>query len=346
MKKLYFLALFILLTACAGAPDDIHPVYTQDNFANLNGWGMDSHEDARAPLLKSCGALQKQSGARAFGGDALNVSVRSYQLMCSRLVNVPDGGMKNFIEQNFTPYQISEDGDPNGLFTGYYEASLRGSRTRHGLYQTPVLRKSPGGNNAVRSQIIQERWRDRDAIAFVDDPVDAFFLQIQGSGQIQMDDGSILKVGFDGQNGHKYYAIGAALVQQGELTREQVSMQSIRAWLKTHPERQNEIMNLNPSYVFFKEKPEGPIGAQGVTLTAERSLAVDRRAVPYGALVWLDAEHPDGIGRLQHLLVAQDTGGAIKGAVRGDVFWGNGLIAEQRAGIMKSKGRDWILLPK
>ena len=182
-------------------------------------------------------------------------------------------------------------------------------------------------------------------IVWVDDAVDAFFLHIQGSGRIELDDGSVLRVGYSAQNGHSYHAIGRTLIDLGEMELAEVSLQSIDAWLRANPDRAAEVMATNPSYVFFREiRGEGPVGAQGVALTTERSLAVDRLHLPLGVPVWLDAmvpaaapEAPDE--RRQWLLVAQDTGGAIRGAVRGDVYWGSGERAKSIAGRMAHRGR-------
>jgi membrane-bound lytic murein transglycosylase A len=178
-------------------------------------------------------------------------------------------------------------------------------------------------------------------------------LQIQGSGQIQLDDGARIRVGYASQNGHQYHAIGRDLVAQGAMSLEEVSLQSIRDWLITHPEQARGIMARNGSYVFFRERPEldphdGPIGAQGVPLTAGRSLAVDPHYIPLGTPVWLEttAPWPEGAGPLRRLMVAQDGGGAIDGPVRGDVFWGTGARAEAIAGRMRSEGRYIVLLPK
>ena len=190
----------------------------------------------------------------------------------------------------------------------------------------------------------------------VADPIDAFFLQIQGSGRITMADGGVMRVGYAGKNGHIYTAIGRELVKRGVMTPEQVSMQSLRAWLKANPAEAEALMNANRSYVFFREIPgakpdEGPRGAQNVALTPGRSLAVDRKFVPLGVPVWLDAADPDKSGPdkggppLRRLLIAQDTGGAIRGPVRGDVFWGWGDEAAERAGAMRDRGEYYILLP-
>ena len=190
-------------------------------------------------------------------------------------------------------------------------------------------------------------------LLWVDDPIRKFFLQIQGSGLVQLPDGRLLRVGYADQNGRAYRPIGRDLVEMGELSREEVSLQTIDAWLRAHPDRADEIMDKNPSYVFFQllgeaDTLEGPLGAQGVPLLAGRSLAVDRRYIPYGAPVWLetDAPFPDGDRPFRRLMVAQDTGGAIKGGVRGDVFWGSGDLAEFVAGHMNSRGSYYVLLPK
>ena len=200
-----------------------------------------------------------------------------------------------------------------------------------------------------RSEIVAGQWQHNDkALVWVDSAVDAFFVQIQGSGVIQLDDGSVMRVGYAGQNGHPYYAIGRALIKRGDVAKEDMSMQAIRSWLEDHPNQAHDLMNTNKSYVFFEEKHvNGAIGAQGVVLTPERSLAVDHTKLPYGVPLWLDASPPVAkIPRIQRLMVAQDTGGAIRGAVRGDVFWGFGDRAEHLAGAMTSQGQYWILLPK
>jgi membrane-bound lytic murein transglycosylase A len=190
-------------------------------------------------------------------------------------------------------------------------------------------------------------------LLWVDDPIDKFFLQVQGSGQVRLNDGSLIRVGYAGQNGQPYRAIGRDLIEMGVLTREQVTMPAIRAWLEAHPADAPQIMERNRSYIFFEERPElapdeGPLGAQGVSLTAGRSLAVDPRYIPFGVPVWLEttAPWPEGDGPLRRLMVAQDAGGAIKGVVRGDVFWGAGERAAAIAGRMKSPGRYAVLVPK
>ncbi len=288
---------------------------------------------------------------------------------------------RDFFESFFLPYQVEDRGDPQGLFTGYYEPVLDGSRQRSERYPVPLhvappdlLRIDLGRFNpdlagyAIYGRVADGElvpyWSrgeiDRGALAgqdlellWVDDPIAKFFLQIQGSGQIRLDDGAVVRVGYASQNGQPYRAIGRDLIEIGALEREQVSLQSIRAWLRAHPEEAPALMARNSSYIFFQEQPQlgagdGPLGAEGVSLTAGRSLAVDRRYLPLGAPLWLDssAPGPDGLVPLRRLMVAQDTGGAIKGVVRGDVFWGAGEQALAVAGRMRSQGRYAILLPR
>jgi peptidoglycan lytic transglycosylase A len=267
------------------------------------------------------------------------------------------------------------------LFTGYYEPVLNGSRRRSARYPVPLhvappeLRRVDLGrfNPDLAGYAIYGRVADGEFVPYysraeiedgalagrrlellwVDDPIAKFFLQIQGSGQVRLDDGEVVRVGYASQNGQPYRAIGRDLVESGALRQDEVSLQSIRAWLEAHPQAAAAMMARNPSYIFFREHPElaasdGPLGSEGVPLTAGRSLAVDRRYLPLGAPLWLEttAPWPDGEAPLRRLMVAQDTGGAIKGVVRGDVYWGAGASAEAVAGRMKSQGRYAILLPR
>ena len=185
-------------------------------------------------------------------------------------------------------------------------------------------------------------------ILWVDDAVDLFFLQIQGSGKVALDTGEVVRVSYADQNGHPYRSVGRLLVERGELTLDQASMQGIKAWGSRNPDKLPELLNANASYVFFREQPAssgGPPGALGVPLTAGRSVAVDPRAVPLGAPVFLSTTWPNSTLPLNRLMMAQDTGGAIKGAVRADFYWGSGDEAGAQAGRMRQTGRIWVLLP-
>jgi membrane-bound lytic murein transglycosylase A len=289
--------------------------------------------------------------------------------------------VKAFFEAEFVPYRVVPSSGA-GLFTGYYEPQLRGSRTRQGPYQTPLygtpadlvsvdlglFRDSLKGQRIVgqvmngrlapypaRAEIEGSGLPQAKPLVYVDDAIDAFFLQIQGSGRIVLDDGSVVRAAYAAQNGHAYTAIGAVLIQRGELKREEVSMQSIRAWLAAHPDEAPEVMNANASYVFFSEQALGDpnlgaAGAQGVPLTPEASLAVDLSLHALGVPLWLETTAPDPDATkldrpFERLMVAQDTGGAIRGAVRGDVYGGYSGDGASIAGRMRSDGRMTVLLP-
>lgn len=315
---------------------------------------------------------------------------RDWRGPCGAAAAMPagdDAAARQFFERWFVPYLAGNNDHPDGLFTGYFEPELNGALTRGGPYVVPLYGR-PADLVTVDLGLFREDWRgtniagrvrngslrpyptraqiERGALSglrrtdgeplelvWVDDAIDAFFLQIQGSGRVVLRDGRIMRVGYAATNGQPYAAIGRELIRSGALSRENVSMPSIRAWLLAHPAEAAGVMDKDPSFVFFRPLPppaspdDGPPGAQGVPLTPGRSLAVDRRFLPLGVPVWLDAEDPLVPGaRLRRLLIAQDTGGAIRGPVRGDVFWGHGAEAALRAGRMKSSGRYWILLPR
>lgn len=349
------------------------------SFSDLSGWSVDRTADALPALLKSCDRLVKQPGDRALGPDGMMGRVSDWIGPCATIAKLPAGdhvALRRAVENLFQPWAATDNGAAEGLFTGYYESSLRGSFKRQGKYQTPLYKRPADlvmvelgefrpnlKGERIAGRVVDGQlkpYADRKAIEagalngkglellYVDDPVDAFFLQIQGSGRVTLPDGSQVRIGYDGQNGQPYFAIGRELVARGALAKEDVSMQSIRAWLEANPAQAAAVMNTNPSFVFFRRlEGEGPLGAQGVALTPGRSLAVDRTFIAYGVPLWLDAQDPlDAKARIRRLMVAQDTGGAIRGPVRGDVFWGHGVEAEQRAGLMKSPGRYWLLLPK
>lgn len=375
----YILLLF--LSACAGAPkpaDESAPlVLVSASFSDLPGWRNDDLRGTLEAFRKSCARiLKKQDPAAPFG--PIGGTYEDWQAPC-RAASAPILDARGFFERWFTPYAASAAGAREGLFTGYYESALRGSRTRTEIYRYPLHRRPDdlvtvdlgefrsalkGQRIAgrvvsgtlkpyeTRAQIVAGRWphdADSDVLVWLDDPVDAFFVQIQGSGRVDLAEGGTMRVGYAAQNGHPYYAVGRDLVRQGIMDKNAVSMDSIRAWIRANPAQADDFLNKNPSYVFFREMPgeSGPEGAEGVTLTPGRSLAVDRTKIPYGTLIWVDAAPPlQGQPALRRLMVAQDTGGAIRGAVRGDVFWGHGAQAEALAGPMKSSGRAWILLPR
>lgn len=370
----------------APAPDRLELVAVE--FAGLPGWTNDNLNDFLPAFQRSCKVFRRWRPERRLGPEAWAGTAGDWLDVCAAAARAAPAADKSgeaarrFAEQNFRPFQVRNNRRQSGLFTGYYEPELRGSLTRQGAYQSALLRR-PAGLVSVNLGEFNAEWRGRRIagriaggalkplqpraaieagalknekleLLYVDDPVDAFFMHIQGSGRVRLADGTVLRLGYDGQNGHPYVAIGKALIDAGEMTRENVSMQSLRAWLAAHPERRDEILNKNPSYVFFREiriaEPElGPFGAQGQPLTPGRSLAVDLDFHPLGVPVWLDTVAPDAkdgaTSKLQRLMVAQDTGGAIKGPVRGDVFWGFGADAGAIAGRMNSQGQMFVLLP-
>jgi membrane-bound lytic murein transglycosylase A len=294
--------------------------------------------------------------------------------------------VRTFLATHFSPYRITaQDGSDTGLVTGYYEPLLTGSRTRTSqfavsLYAPPDdlltidltdlypelkdkrVRGRVDGRKVVPYWTRAELERGAPSLSgkslvYVADPVEAFFLEIQGSGRIELTDGSVIRLNYADQNGHPYRSIGRVLSDRGELALERTSMQNIRAWAKANPEKLRALLDENPSYVFFREvaaappgsldaKIDGPLGSLGVPLLAGRTIAVDARAIPLGAPVFLATTMPSTDTPLTRLTLAQDTGGAIRGAVRADFFWGFGPEAGREAGRMRQQGRMWLLWPK
>ncbi|MDB2682761.1 murein transglycosylase A [Alphaproteobacteria bacterium] len=379
MRILFLLSFALLLTSCSDQkqPEQAPKLNLRPaKFSDLPGWGRDDFRDLKQAFDRSCNRIAKKPPTSNMKSLERAGTYGHWQTICAKFKTQQPVQYKNFFEMHFQPHQILADNEPQGLFTGYYEASLKGSRTKTARYNIPlharpddlvmvqlgefrdelkgqrIAGRVVNGNlkpYETREEIVEGQWPHNDKVLiWVDDAVDAFFVQIQGSGIVEMQDSSTMRIGYAGQNGHVYYAIGRELVKRGELTKENVSMQSIRRWLQNNPNQADEIMNSNESYVFFTEiKGAGPIGGEGIALTAQRSLAIDHSLLPYGVPLWVDIEPPqEGQPRLQRIMMAQDTGGAIRGPVRGDVFWGYGATAEKLAGAMKSKGKYWILLPK
>ena len=381
MKRLFLLFLFVL-AACAETPEETETsklVLEPASFAELPGWHDDDLHTAALAFEKSCQRIVKADPDKKFGPLEQAGTYADWQKPCSKFLSfaqLSTPSFRAFLENNFDVFAATGDGEEEGLFTGYYEASLKGSRTKSATYRYPVylrpndlvmvqlgdFREELKGQRIAgrvidgslkpyesRAEIVSGNWPHNDEVLlWVDDPVDAFFVQIQGSGVVELAEGGIARIGYAGQNGHVYYAIGRELIKRGHLTKENVSMQAIREWLEANPDEADEIMNTNESYVFFQENDQGATGGEGVELTRGRSLAIDRSIIPYGMPVWLEFESPlaEQPGIVHRLMMTQDTGGAIRGPVRGDVYWGYGDLAEQIAGPMKSKGRYWFLLPK
>lgn len=358
---------------------------TPVDFSALSGWAESDPVQALAAFRRSCGALMHKPPGTAMGGAGYAGTAGDWQAVCDA---VPSGRLdKNaaraWFEAWFRPIRISAGNAADGLFTGYYEPELKASRTKRGPYRIPVyglpkdlvsvdlgrFRGSLKGERIAgriegqslvpypsRAEIDARGLGTAPILFFADDPVAVFFLHIQGSGRVVFDDGARARVAYAGQNGRPYTAIGRTLIEQGALLRDEVSLQTIRAWLKAHPGEAKRVMETDASYVFFRETPLGDpalgsAGSEGVALAPGASLAVDNRLHPLGAPFFVAASVPDPDAAkpdrpFMRLLIAQDTGGAIQGPVRGDVFWGFGHDAEAIAGRMKAHGTMAVLLPK
>lgn len=347
-------------------------------FADLPGWSDNDPRAALAAFHRTCEALAKLPPERAMGSYAGAGS--DWQGACATAPASASSAQsaRAFFETWFTPVAIAGE----GLFTGYYEPELRASRTRHGEYQTPIYArpadlvsvdlgqfKPEFAGEHIEGQLDGHRLKPYPTRADIDahgvaapvlfyaaDPIAVFFLHVQGSGRVRLENGETARVAYAGQNGRPYTPVGRTLIEEGALARDAVSLQSIRDWLKTHPERMRDVLESDQSYVFFQENSIGDPalgspGTQGAPLTPGASLAVDAHLHPLGAPFYVatasaDTQAGKSVAVLQRLLIAQDTGGAIRGPVRGDVFWGLGPQAEDMAGRMTSRGRFFVLLPK
>ncbi len=326
----------------------------ESDFSELPNWDEEDYAEALSSFVESCRTPRTQA---------------MYKELCAKAKRTKDA--KKFLETEFSPYAINtEEGKDEGLLTGYYEPHLHGSLVRTAKYKYPVyktpldlivvdlsaiypklknyrLRGRLQGNKLVpyytRKQSKSGHLRAQ-VLCYVDSKIDLFFLEIQGSGRVTLRDGKTIYLGYDNQNGHRYRAIGRYLVSIGALKLEEVSLQSIRKWLNQHPKRVDEVLNYNKSLVFFKEREQPATGSLGVVLTPKRSVAVDRRYIPLGSMLYVDADIKEK--RFSSLVLAQDTGGAIKGAVRADLFLGYGKDAMEIAGELKAPLKLWILLPK
>jgi len=354
------LALAAFLSACTGrdtpppARDIAEPppqspdlILQQASFERIPDWPFDDHGAALEAFLISCDAIENRNPTGPLSGSPGMGAAGDWQEICRTARGVDPQFARFFFEDWFRPWLATDNGEERGLFTGYYEPLLNGSRTRSAIYFYPLYAPPAMASNLPDRQAIDEGALEGLGleIFWVDDPITAFFLHIQGSGRVSLPDGSEVRVGYAGQNGHAYYAIGRELIAREEIAREDISLQSIRDWLRANPDQANGVMWTNASYIFFHELDgPGPLGAQGVPLTPGRSLAVDDRFLAYGVPVWLSTTLPGGRA-WNRLMVAQDTGGAITGPVRGDIFFGPGAEAEWLAGHMKGEGQYYVLLP-
>ncbi len=370
--------LSLVLAGCPRPPEVVSPppleppspppVLEAVEWSAVEGWWEDDLRPALSAFRQSCRALERQADWREVCTEA-------------RLLDAEDPvAARHFFQQRFLPYQVNNaNGTSSGLITGYYVPDLPGSRQRSEKFRYPIyglpedLLVIDLGQlyPELKNQRLRGRVEGRRVVPYfsraeidggqtpltgkelfwVECPVELFFLHIQGSGRIRLENGESILVNYADQNGHPYHSLGRILIERQELTADQMSMQKIKAWASQNPDKAQKLLFENPSYIFFRElSPEvaSPPGSLGVPLTAERSLAVDRRFIPLGAPVFLATTRPwpEQDIPLRRLMVAQDTGGAIKGAVRGDFFWGFGAQAGELAGRMKQQGRFWVLLPR
>ncbi|HEX4985463.1 MAG TPA: MltA domain-containing protein [Burkholderiales bacterium] len=352
--------------SAVAAPQPAPRAYEPQDWRALPDWNADNLAQALPAFLLSCGALK---------------SAPQWTAACAAAAQVREGdamGARAFFESAFRPWLIRDaSGSADGLVTGYYEPLLRGSRKFGGAYRYPIYGPPPDlvvvdlaqTNPELRGMRLRGRMqggrlvpyftraeierglaplRGRE-ILWVDDPVDLFFLHVQGSGRVRLPGGETVRVGFAEHNGHPYKSVGRVLIERGELAADKASMQGIKQWAAKNPSRVAALLQTNPAYVFFRELPAsplGPIGALGVPLTPGRSIAVDAMTTPLGAPVYLSTTQPLSAQPLNRLVLAQDTGTAIKGAVRADYFFGFGETAGQSAGRMRQNGRMWLLYPK
>jgi membrane-bound lytic murein transglycosylase A len=382
------IAFFLWRTLKGPAPVATQPpsaTLVRVAFTELPGWKASDPRSALAAFGRSCEVLTKKPPGERLGLSGYAGTAGDWQAVCKQAPQQASGvaAARAFFESRFAPVEVKRGDGTAALFTGYYEPELSASRTQHGTFRTPIyglpqslvsadlslfkpdlagerLYGCVDGHRLLpcptRADIDAHGLKDAPVLVYADDPVAVFFLHIQGSGRLRLDNGQMIRIAYAGQNGRPYTPIGRVLLQRGLLDRASLSMQGIRAWMKAHADAAKALMETDQSYVFFREQPIGDPnlgspGSEGVPLTPAASVAVDSRIHALGMPIYIAAMRPDADPNrsertFDQLLIAQDTGGAIRGAARGDVFWGFGSDAESIAGRMKAEGRMFVLLPK
>ncbi|MBX9945323.1 MAG: MltA domain-containing protein [Reyranella sp.] len=353
-----WLAAAGLLSACAdgssGAADK-RVAMAPISFNEIAGWADDRHAEALAAFRRSCPRLTAGPDTRiATDGGEKTISAAEWKRICDTGGAVKAGDARAarlFFESNFRPLVVQSP----GKFTGYFEPELRGSRAPSRLFTVPVYRRPPDLSDKpylTRSEIEQGALKGKGLeVAWVQDPVGLFEVQVQGSGRVQLAEGGTMTLGFDGSNNRPYTAIGNTLVEMGVMKKDDVTWPAIRDWLKRNPQQARDVMRKNERYIFFKDtRGQAAAGAEGSPLTAQRSMAVDTAFTPFGTPIWIDtarplARKPGATEPYRRLMIAQDAGAAIKGPARGDVFFGSGAQAADWAGRMNSGGRAIVLVP-
>lgn len=357
-------------------------VMKQKSFTELPGWQKAKVKKSLQAFKISCKTFLRQNPEQAVGSQRINMKAKDWQPVCRAALSVAplsEPAARAFFQQWFAPVEFNDNKPVRGLFTGYYMALLHGSKTKTKEYNVPIyglpsnlvtidlgqfdptLKNRRVIGRLEGNQIVPYHTRaeiNKGAIAskapvlvWVNSHVDRLFLEIQGSGTVELNDGTRMFLGYAGENGAPYTAIARVLIDRGVMTKNNASMQHIKRYLEENPEEMDKVLNHNKSFVFFRNlKNDAALGAQGVALTPGYSLAIDRKWIPLGAPLWLQTtrpdKQPDQERVLQRLMIAQDTGGAIRGLVRGDVYWGAGETATFIAGHMKNPGHYWLLLPR
>lgn len=326
-------------------------------FDQLEGWEYDRHADALEVFVRSCVVLEQKPKAKT-SGSGIAIPKAVWRSLCGEARTIMPGNdvaARDFFERRFAPYRVNNNGREQGLFTGYYEPLLYGSRVRKGDYKFPIYaapadlaaRKPYYTHAEINRGVLKHRGLE---LMWVDEPVMLFFMQIQGSGRVKLTNGEEVLLGYAGQNGREYVSLGKVMGDEGYLPKDQINFFTLRQWLYEHPDEAMGLMERNPSYVFFQAlKQNGPVGAVGNVLVPQRSLAVDAKHIPYGLPLFLETQLPTRSGvpaPFRRIMIAQDTGGAIRGPVRGDIFFGPGEDAEYLAGFMKGRGVYSLLVPK
>jgi membrane-bound lytic murein transglycosylase A len=352
------LAAVGLLSACAsGTISQPQPrvAMAPISYNEIAGWAEDRHAEALAAFRRSCPRLSAGADMKiATDGGEKTVTAGEWKRICDAAVAVRAGdnrSARSFFEANFRPLVVQAP----GKFTGYFEPETRGSKAPSRLFTVPVYRRPPELTDKpfyTRAEIEQGALKGKGLeIVYVQDPVALFEIQVQGSGRVALAEGGSMTLGFDGSNNRPYTAIGTVLVEMGVMKKEDATWPAIRDWLKRNPQQARDVMRKNERYIFFRDtRTSAPIGAEGVPLTAQRSMAVDPSLTPYGTPIWIDTRRPSLRRGAQpdvyrRLMIAQDTGAAIKGPARGDVFFGAGAQAAEWAGRMNSDGRAIVLIP-
>jgi len=355
MKQItFFLLTITLFLGCSKNRQPLKNVnFIKTSFSNTPGLQQQNYDEFLNNFIHNCKSTKGQ---------------KIYKNLCQKALHVTDA--KLFLMNNFTPYLIeNKRGKSKGLLTGYYEAQLHGSLQESDKYKYPIyatprdlvvvdlssiypqlksyrLRGRIQNNRVVPYYSRKEsKLNDLNAsvICYCDSKIDRFFLEVQGSGEVNLDDNSTFYIGYDNQNGYKYKSIGKYLVQKGEIPLENISLQSIRQWLEEHPSQIDEVFNHNPSLIFFSKRDKGATGALGLQLREKSSIAVDKKYIPLGNMLYLSSNL--GNERFNKIVFAQDTGGAIKGPLRADLFLGSGDKALNTAGRLKSPLKLWLLVP-